>query len=56
VASDGTRWLVEWCVDVIGADPESLGYERYRSVDAAVAYWELTPYVDPNAEELSNVE
>ena len=50
VASDGTRWLVEWCVDVIGADPESLGYERLRSVEVAVDYWGLTPYVDPNAE------
>ena len=56
VAADGSRWLVEWCVDVIGADPASLGYERFRSVDAAVAYWELEPYIDPNAEELLTVE
>ena len=39
-------------MDVIGADPESLGYERFRSVDAATEYWGLEPYVDPNEEEL----
>lgn len=55
VAADGSRWQVEWCVDIIGADPESLGYERYRSVDAAVEYWGLVPYEYPE-EELSNVE
>jgi hypothetical protein len=56
VAADGSRWLVDWCVDVIGAAPEALGYERFRSVDAATEYWELVPYVDPNAEELSTIE
>jgi hypothetical protein len=55
VAADGSRWQVEWCVDVIGADPESLGYERFRSVEAAVAYWELVPYEYPE-EELSTIE
>ena len=49
IAADGSRRQVEWCVDIIGADPESLGYERFRSVDAAVAYWGLQPYVDPEA-------
>lgn len=53
VAADGSRWQIEWCVDVIGADPESLSYERYRSVDAATEYWGLVPYEYP-AEELSN--
>lgn len=47
VAADGSRWQVEWCVEVIGADPEGLGYERFRSVEAAVAYWELAPYEYP---------
>lgn len=56
VAADGSRWLVEHCIDVWGADPEALGYERFRSVEAAVEYWELVPYVDPNAEELSTIE
>lgn len=50
VDADGQRWRVEWCVDVIGADPESLGYERYRSVEVAAEYWGLVPYVAPNAE------
>ena len=52
VAADGSRWQVEWCVDVIGADPEELGYERFRSVDAAADYWELTPFmtIDPETE------
>ena len=54
VDADGTRWLVEWCVDVIGADPETLGYERFRSVEAAVEYWELTQYVEP--ETLTEIE
>lgn len=53
VAADGSRWQVDWCVDVIGADPEGLGYERFRSVDAAVGYWELVPYEYPTEEELS---
>lgn len=51
VASNGIRWKVDWCVDVIGADPEMLGYERFRSVEAATAYWELEPYIAPNSEE-----
>ena len=54
VDAANTRWLVEWCVDVIGADPESLGYERFRSVDAAVAYWGLTPYVYPETETIES--
>ena len=56
VAANGTRWQVDWCVDIIGADPETLGYERFRSVEAATSYWELQPYIDPNAEELLTVE
>lgn len=52
VAADGSRWQVEWCAGIVGADPEERGYEPFRSVDAAVAYWQLAPYVDPNAEEL----
>ena len=51
VDSDGTRWQVEWCVDIVGADPEQEGYEPFRSVDVAVNYWGLTPWVDPEAEQ-----
>lgn len=52
VDSDGTRWQVEWCVDIVGVDPEDLGYEPFRSVEAAVKYWNLTAWVDPEAEEI----
>lgn len=47
VSADGSRWYVEWCVGMIGAEPEAHGYEPYRSVEAAVAYWELEPVVYP---------
>ena len=55
VDADGTRWQVDWCVDMLtpdGSTPDSHGYELFRSMDAAVAYWELSPWVDPNADEL----
>lgn len=55
VATDGTRWQVDWCVDMLtpdGSTPDAYGYELFRSQEAAVAYWELTPYVDPEAENL----
>lgn len=55
VAADGTRWHVEWCVDMLtpdGSTPDAYGYELFRSQEAAVAYWELTPYVDPESENL----
>ena len=53
VAADGSRWHVDWCVEIVGADPLERGYEPFRSVDAAVAYWELTPYVHPEEELLT---
>ena len=55
VDSDGKRWQVDWCVGMHnhdGSEPDAHGYELYRSVDAAVSYWELEPWVDPEAEEL----
>lgn len=54
VDASGSRWRVEWCVDMLtpdGSTPEAHGYELFRSTDAAVAYWELTPWVDPEAEQ-----
>lgn len=51
VDTDGTRWQVEWCVDIIGSSPEQEGYEPFRSVEAACEYWGLEPYVDPAWEE-----
>ena len=59
VDADGVRWSVEWCADMVtpdGSTPDQHGYELYRSTEAAVAYWELTPWVDPEAEELLTTE
>lgn len=59
VDADGVRWSVDWCVDMLtpdGSTPDQHGYELYRSMAAAVAYWELTPWVDPEAEELLTTE
>ena len=53
VSADGSRWLVDWCAGMIGADPQEHGYEPFRSVDAAVAYWELEPWVAPEEELLT---
>lgn len=59
VAADGSRWGIDWCEEVFSSStPEELGYERFRSVDAAAEYWGLVPYVDPEMaeDELSNIE
>ncbi len=55
VDAENRRWNIDWCVDVWGADPESLGYERFRSVEVAAEYWGLTPYQYPE-DELSTIE
>lgn len=52
VAADGARWQVEWCATMVGGDPQEHGYEPFRSVEAAAVYWELLPYVYPEAEQL----
>lgn len=52
VDGTGKRWRIDWCEGVLGAEPEALGFEPYRSIDAAVDYWELTPYVAPESENL----
>lgn len=54
VDADGNRWQVDWCVTMYTPDnstPDMHGYELFRSVEAATEYWELTQYVDPNAEQ-----
>lgn len=53
VAATGERWHVEWCQTVLGAETSDLGYEPFRSVDVALAEWELTPYIFPEEETLS---
>jgi hypothetical protein len=57
VDTNGNRFQVEWCVEIYSPEnktPEDLGYEQFRSVESAVEYWELTPYVDPTLEEQFN--
>lgn len=59
VDADGVRWAVDWCVDMVtpdGSTPDAHGYELYRSTEAAVAYWELQAWADPEAEELLTTE
>lgn len=52
VDSDGSRWQVDWCVDIVGSSPEAEGYELFRSVETATEYWGLTAWIDPEQEEL----
>ena len=55
VDADGVRWSMDWCVDMVtpdGSTPDAHGYELYRSTEAAVAYWELEPWIDPEQESL----
>lgn len=54
IDADGVRWQVESCVAMYNADgsePDSHGYEPFRSVESATEYWGLQPYIDPNAEQ-----
>ena len=48
---------VDWCIEIYSPDnktPEDFGYEQFRSVDSALSYWELTPYIHPELEEIIN--
>ena len=57
VDADGVRYSVEWCATMYtpdGSEPDAHGYEPFRSVEAAVEYWGLAPYVAPEAEEEFN--
>lgn len=53
VDAQGARYFVEKTQTIIGADPQELGYETFRSVESAIAYWELEPYVNPDEELLT---
>lgn len=55
VDADNVRWRIDSCIDIIGANPEDLGYERYRSVEVAAEYWELTPVMTIE-EDLTDTE
>lgn len=55
VAQDDTRWQVDWCNCMYtpdGSTERDHGYESHPSVEEACNVWGLTPYIDPNAEEL----
>lgn len=54
VDGNGNRWHVEWCQTVLGAEPSDLGYEPFRSVEIAVEYWGLSPFIYPD-HELQNI-
>lgn len=52
VDAEGTRWVVDWCHQLItpdGSTEEDHGYEVHKDMDAALAAWGLTYYVDPDA-------
>lgn len=52
VDADGMRYRVDWCEEVIGAEPEQLGYAGFASFEEALELWGLTEYVDPAEENL----
>ena len=56
VDADNVRWRIDSCIDIIGANPEDLGYERYRSVEVAAEYWELTPVMEFPEDDLTETE
>lgn len=50
VDSDGSRWHIAWCHTLStpdGSTPEDHGYELYRSIEAAAAYWDLQLWIEP---------
>ena len=54
---NGERYQVDWCIEIYSPDnktPKDFGYEQFRSVDSALSYWELTPYIHPELEQVSN--
>ena len=49
----GCRFMLEWCHKVYSkTTPEALGYEAFDSMEDALAWYGLTEYVAPEAEEL----
>lgn len=54
VNASGKRFNIQSCVAIYHPQqltPEQLGWERYDSEQAALEANELTPYVDPEAQE-----
>ena len=57
IDKDNMKCDVDWCIEIYSPDnktPEDFGYEQFRSVDSALSYWELTPYIHPELEQVSN--
>ena len=55
VDGSSVRWVVDWVHKLYcpcGLSEAEHGYERFETVDAACAAWGLTPWVDPEQEEL----
>ena len=55
VDANGVRYTVDWCSAIYSPKnltPEQLGYEPHESMEDALSVWSLTPYIDPEAEEL----
>lgn len=53
VDAEGKRYITDWCIKMYtpdGTTEADHGYERHESVEAACTAWNLTPYVDPEAE------
>ena len=53
VDGTGTRWQIDRCSAIfgrLGNDPASYCYTPFDSVEQAAEFWEMQPYVDPNAE------
>ena len=54
IDQNGDKIKVDYCdgiSDPANSTPEDHGYEQFRSIEAAVEYWGLTPYIDPTLEE-----
>lgn len=59
IDAEGKRYVLDWCHKIYSrgnVTEESLGYEPFDSMEAAIASYELTEYVDPEAamEEIEN--
>lgn len=56
VDSDGNRFIIEWCVDILSPEnksPENYGYESFRNKESAIEYWGLTEWIDPEIEKIT---
>lgn len=49
IDESGSRYIVEWCVGIVGSTPEAEGYSRHESIQAACDAWGLSVYMDPEA-------